>query len=921
MNICKLLHCLFIHTSDLPFESVLSCGATCHSMVQAIPLVTKLCIDKSTQMNVAVGKRFVDVNEIHINSLLQVTVDQEDGFTDMNIDMETRIRLVPFLSTFAKLDRVVFRGKNSETGNVMDEFAAVDAYFYEGDMGYPNEGARESMLAFLDLVSGGFNCGALPKHLKISGLCCPDATNRQGMRSDNCETCLRACRSFPLKSVVDFECRGSSSNDGRSGRMHGLDVCLERAQIESIIESRPGGSEYLRSDKRLLRLLGRGRRYSIPSDEGNVLHFVKYTQEQLEEIKRVIEYAELDVRTLETQTVSSAIMKSFAVEGTDSVHPKRYISEASLEYLKDKLSLPVDKEAFDRSVEDLLEHAEQFVWVLNQGEAEINEDATEVDLDRHHDIEVDCLKLICRFLEIENNPPIHQVAGAISFLAIRLSRAISSNEGEQEIACAIKNILAKGTEEHVKMVIDAGVITSFSQLLDSTKIASVATHALAEIATRGTNYVYEEINDAGAIPKLIKLLDSNQNDCINHSLQVLVAVKDHTRGWQSSLLTRLVSIMKAPESELGCVVDCSILLRKIFEADKPPIETSIDLGLPSTIVEITKTTKDEGIKTNLSHVIVCLFAGTKKQTTEVVVKEEGLLSVLVGLLESQDDSIVEKATSKVGKIADMSDEHRDMLIQLEIMPPLMRLLKQTTNVRILQDATWVFATCCRGWKIDFAVKKETLKMLTGLLMKEDTNVVGHACWAIYNLLDTLKCEQVSNVIKMRLVNMLLQHLSESPLFVQQPILKILHLISSAGDASKAITHSNGVVCLSKALCNSSLEENQKLACCSLSNIISGNEDLIQTSIDNNVVSCLTLMLTIEHTKKDALWAIYQMTKCGSAAQIQLLVKSEDCASHLCDLLIDDCSTAIIALWALKHVSLNIQWFLILCLLYVSSFYC
>ena len=387
-------------------------------MLHTMPLLTKLCIDKSSQMNLAVTSRFRDITEIHINSLLEVRVDEE-GYPDMFIDNESKMRVVPFLSRFGKLDRVVFGGKNSNTGDDMgDDFAAADAFFdYENDESYPYESTRDKMFAFLDMISGAFICGALPKHLKIAGLCCPDATDRHGFRSSSCEICLRACKSFPLQSVAEFECRGSSEG---KGRMHCLDVCLERAKLESIIESRPGGKQLLCSEDRLLRLLGRGRRYKIdPSAEGvdeNTLYIVKYKQSELDEIKRVIAYAEIDVKKMSMQKVSNAIMRSFATNGNDLIPPKcqRYFSEASLEHLKDKLGLPIDKERFERPLTDLMEHTQHFVWVLNQGADGTNEERTEADIYIHKDIEIDCLRLIRRFLEVESNPPIDQITYALS---------------------------------------------------------------------------------------------------------------------------------------------------------------------------------------------------------------------------------------------------------------------------------------------------------------------------------------------------------------------------------------------------------------------------------------------------------------------------------------------------------------------------
>ena len=891
-------------------------------MLHAMPLLTKLCIDKSSQMNLAVASRFRDIREIHINSLLKVTVD-EQGYNDMDIDMETKLRVVPFLIRFVStLEYVCFGQKNVANGKTIEGYASTDAYFWdESDEGYPNECSKDRMMAFLDLLSGAFGIGALPTHLKISGLCCPDAGGSHGRRN-SCETCLRACRSFPLKSVVEFECRGSSSSNGRSGRMYGLDVCLERAQIESIIESRPGGKQLLCSEDRLLRLLGRGRRYKIAPNagggDGKELYIVKYQQAELDEIKRVIAYAEIDVKTLSVQTISSAVMRSFATNGNDLIPPKcqRYFSEASLEHLENKLGLLIDKERFERPLTDLMEHTQQFVWVLNQGERGTNEERTEADLYIHKDIEIDCLRLIRRFLEVESNPPIDQITNALSYMTSQMSIRRATEEQmkyQMEAASCLKDLLERGTDEHRQMVIDAGAIRLFGHLLNSANecTAKVSLLALAYIASTGTTDDIESIASVGAIPKLVDLLDSKQDDCVESSLRILVvlAAKDYMKQpMHILLLPNLVRFMMRNVPEQSDILsNCSTLLREILDVEKPPIQTIIDLGAVSRLVEMIKTAEDPLVQTNLEHVISILLSGSRKQT-RALAEESGFLSVLVNLVESQDVHISEKAILAVGSVANMSPKYCESLLQVGIILPLLRVLKQASNVDTLKVSTSTFSKCCRG-KLDFATSKQSLKVLTQLLVNDDKRVVFNSCWALFYILDGLTCEGVNEVIKIGFVDHLLKLLPSSPHNVQEPALKSLRLITTAGDACiQAITLRNGIACLSKALTtnlrwlSSSHETNQEVACWAISNIISGDKERIQTAIDNNIVPCLAQMLEAEHNKKHVLWIIYQITKVGNAAQVTNLVKA-DFVNHLCDLLTDDCGTTIIALWTLKNVSL------------------
>ena len=222
---------------DLPFDDILSCAATSRTLLhEAMPSLKTLHIDKACQINLTVASRFRGIKVVNVNSLFTLQIHDEgteDEATSINIDMETKISIVPFLSQFHSLEYVHF-GDNIG-------FKIDGGYFWEEGGGYPDVGSRESMLSFHDLLSGAFKSGALSKNLKVSGLCCPDAADHHGLRSSNCESCLRACKRFPLDVVASFDCEGSSIDV--PGKRHVLDVCLRRAQIESIIESRPNGHE------------------------------------------------------------------------------------------------------------------------------------------------------------------------------------------------------------------------------------------------------------------------------------------------------------------------------------------------------------------------------------------------------------------------------------------------------------------------------------------------------------------------------------------------------------------------------------------------------------------------------------------------------------------------------------------------------
>eukprot|EP00984_Skeletonema_dohrnii_P032990 scaffold28245_cov144-Skeletonema_dohrnii-CCMP3373.AAC.1 len=344
-----------------------------------------------------------------------------------------------------------------------------------------------------------------------------------------CITCERACKSFPLEHVVVFESKGSSVNNARSGRTHGLDVCLPMAEVESIVESRPGGKELLRSDSRLLRLLCAGRCWKIKStDSERVLLFVKYTKSQLDEMKRVIQYAELDVKKLSAQKLQAAILNSFGNGHSNVPNCQRYLSESSLNYLKDELSLCVDMRSDGESVSYLLRYVEPIVQIVVQY---FDENAP-FSLD-NNPILSDCLNLIRQFLELESDAPIHRIARAIPALAKLLTSMPYpydefydvNVEDKMEAAKSLNLFLTKGTKMHRRMVVNAAVVSKFSRLLDGwnddKSIAKVALLGLVNIVDQERFRVDTVVNEGG-IQNLIALLESSDKVCVKSSLRLLV---------------------------------------------------------------------------------------------------------------------------------------------------------------------------------------------------------------------------------------------------------------------------------------------------------------------------------------------------------------------------------------------------------------
>ena len=295
----------------LDYDSVLSCAATSKMILRdAMPLVTSLHIEKSSQLN-GLSARFRDVQVLNILSLVHV---REGNGDSMKVDDNTVMSLVPFLLHFRKLERAFLGGRDRD-GDIVG--------FREHNHFYNNED-EQLIRNLMDQISNAFQRKFLPKNLCVQGLRCPESrTTFQGTSS--CKHCQLACKTWPIQHVINFSNKGSSrvtKERSECIKPNRLDVCLTNAQIESLVDARPGGNDLLHSESRLMYQLSRGFLFEILSDDGKPFRIVIFSKQDFEEMKRIIDTAKLDVKKLSREDVMNATMRSFTKDGDGQIPPK-----------------------------------------------------------------------------------------------------------------------------------------------------------------------------------------------------------------------------------------------------------------------------------------------------------------------------------------------------------------------------------------------------------------------------------------------------------------------------------------------------------------------------------------------------------------------------------------------------------------------
>ena len=278
-----------------------------------------------------------------------------------------------------------------------------------------------------------------------------------------------------------------------------------------------------------------------------------------------------------------------------------------------------------------------------------NEDVPFNIFEYYGEILGDCITFIRRSLELEleleQDKPIQE---GLSNAIPCLTKALDGNNGEDpiEVASCLGMIYAKGSEEQRKIIIDAGAISKFIRLLESSEesITKIALSGLVDILADEKKEHVEAMVQAGGIAKLVEMLRLSDDllskgsqsllvIAANHDIQQVIDAKAHEG------LFRIILSDVQTES----FPKCSILLRKIFEVDNPPIQQAVTANLIPRLVEILSTAEDEVVQSNLAFVCIALASGANEDNVDALIRETGLLPLLVDLQNSSHSDISEAA--------------------------------------------------------------------------------------------------------------------------------------------------------------------------------------------------------------------------------------------------------------------------------------